>query len=136
MKGALLKFITIAAIAVAGMTAAQAQRVAGPNKPAAVPQGYVITPFGYYHPSCVVHLAQGDELLPDQHVIRHANGTTSNMPACGYPHFRADGERVNGDERGVKNPDISHAWIEYGSVTDTSSFGYLYAEWSVPPTPT
>lgn len=143
MKSALLKFIIIAAMGAAVMTAAQAQTAAGPNRPAAVPPGYVITPFGYFHPSCVVHLAQGDELRPDQHVIRHANGTTTNMTACSYPHYRADGEKVNGDERGISNPDISHAWIEYGAVTPTSvggrdyaSFGELFAEWSVPPTPT
>src|ERR1700733_11973609 len=29
---------------------AYAQAPAGPNRPAAVPDGYVITPFGYFHP--------------------------------------------------------------------------------------
>jgi hypothetical protein len=33
---------------------AQAQKLAGPNRPAVVPEGYVITPFGYFHPSCVI----------------------------------------------------------------------------------
>jgi hypothetical protein len=57
------------------------------------------------------------------------------MHVCAFPHYRADGEKVVGDERHVKDPNISHAWIEYGSVTTTSSYAYLYAEWSVPPTP-
>jgi hypothetical protein len=43
---------------------------------------------------------------------------------------------VLGDEQGVEAPNISHAWIEYASVTTTSSYGELYAEWTVPPTPT
>jgi hypothetical protein len=136
MKNALLKLIAIATMLVAGLTAAQAQTTAGPNRPATVPSGYLITPFGYFHPSCVAQLAEGDELRPDDHVIRHANGSSNNMHVCAYPHYRADGQKVMGDERGVKDPNISHAWIEYASVTTTSSYAYLYAKWSVPPTPT
>jgi hypothetical protein len=33
---------------------------AGPNRPANVPDGYVITPVGYFHPSCVQSLAKGE----------------------------------------------------------------------------
>ena len=134
MKNA-LKLITIATMVVAGLTAAQAQITAGPNRPATVPAGYVITPFGYFHPSCVVQLAEGDVLRPDARVIRHANGASANMPVCAHPHYTANGVKVIGDERGVKDPDISHAWIEYASVTTTSSYGFFYAEWTVPPTP-
>jgi hypothetical protein len=57
------------------------------------------------------------------------------MQVCAYPHFRADGEKVVGDERDVEDPDISHAWIEDASVTTTSSYGILYGEWSVPAAP-
>jgi hypothetical protein len=136
MKNALLKLIAIATILVAGLTAAQAQTTAGPKRPATVPAGYAITPFGYFHPSCVVQLAQGDELRPDLNIIQHASGTSGQMHVCAYPHYRADGEKVIGDERGIKDPNISHAWIESASVTTTSSYGYLYAEWTVPPAPT
>ena len=136
MKNALLKLIAIATVLVAGLTAAQAQITAGPNRPATVPSGYLITPFGYFHPSCVAQLAEGDELRPDDHVIRHPNGSSSNMHVCAYPHYRANGDKVVGDERAAKDPNISHAWIEYASVTTTSSYGFLYAFWSVPPTPT
>jgi hypothetical protein len=135
MNKALLKLITIAAMPLAGVVAAQAQTPAGPNRPATVPSGYVITPFGYFHSSCVVHLAKGDELRPSQRVIHHANGASSQMPACGYPHYSVTGEPVYGDERGVQDPDISHSWIVSLSVTTTSSYGFLSAVWSVPPAP-
>jgi hypothetical protein len=140
-----LKFIVIAAMHVAGITAVQAQTPAGPNRPADVPSGYVITPFGYFHPSCVGHLAEGDVLRPDRHVIQHSNGTTTQMTRCDHPHYRADGEAVSGDEQGVEDPNISHSWIVAAScvaglkspcgATTTSSFGFLSAQWSVPPTP-
>ncbi|HTV31981.1 MAG TPA: hypothetical protein VME69_02605 [Methylocella sp.] len=135
MKNAFLKLIAIATTANAGLTAAQAQAPAGPNRPPTVPAGYLITPFGYFHPSCVVQLAEGDELLPDVKLIRHANGTSNAMHVCAYPHYRADGNIVTGDERAVKDPNISHSWIVSESVTTTSSYGFLSAEWSVPPTP-
>ncbi len=135
MKNDVLKLIATAITLVVGLTAAQAQTTAGPNRPATVPARYVITPFGYYDPSCVVRLAQGDELLPDQGVIRHADGSTVNMRQCAYPHYRADGTPVYGDERGVKDPNISHAWIDAAPVTTSSSYGGLHALWSVPPTP-
>ena len=135
MKVAILKFITIATMLVVGLSAAQAQSTAGPNRPATVPAHYIITPFGYFHPNCVAHLAKGDELRPDEKVIRHATGTSDKMRVCAYPHYRANGKMVIGDEQGVKDPNIN-GWIEYASVTTTSSYGYLYAEWSVPPTPT
>lgn len=135
MKNGLLKLSATAIMFVVGLTAAQAQAPAGPNRPAAVPAGYVITPFGYFHPSCVVHLAQRDELRPDEGIIRHVNGTIANMPQCAYPHFRGDGEQVAGDERGIKTPDISHNWIISASVTTGSSYGELTAQWNVPPTP-
>jgi hypothetical protein len=138
MRSTLLKAMAIATMLVGGLTAAQALQTAGAHRPAAVPANYLITPFGYFHPSCVVQLAKGDELLTNKGVIQHSNGTSSKMPLCSFAHYRADGERVMGDEQGIKNPDISHAWIEYASVVAAhgKSYGYLYAEWPVPPTPT
>jgi hypothetical protein len=124
---------------VAGLTAAQAALpTAGPKRPAAVPANYVITPFGYFDPSCVTHLAQGDEVRKDENAIRHSNGSYDNIHTCSSPHYKASGEMVSGDERAAntkQQPTIGHAWVEYASTTTTSSFGELVAEWNVPPTP-
>jgi hypothetical protein len=118
---------------VAGLTAAQAP--AGLRRPAAVPADYVITPFGYFHPSCVNHLAQGDEIREDAKVVAHKDGTSRPISECAYPHFRADGEEVNGQERGVQDPNISHAWIEYASIHGAVDYEQIYSEWEVPPNP-
>jgi hypothetical protein len=120
---------------VAALTAAQALAPAGPKRPATVPSGYVITPFGYFHPSCVGHLAKGDVVRQDEKAIRHANGTSDDMHVCAYPHYKADGEKVTGDEKAVDQPTISHAWVEYAATTTTSSYGFMYAYWNVPPAP-
>lgn len=127
----------------AGLTAAQALTTAGPKRPAGVPENYVITPFGYYDASCVTHLAKGDEVRKSENAIKHADGTFDDIHVCAFPHFKADGTKVIGDEQeqassqaqAVKQPTISHAWVEYASTTTSSSFGELVAEWNVPATP-
>ena len=121
---------------VAGLAAAQAQTSAGAKRPAPVPANYVITPFGYYHPGCVKHLAQGDEIREAANLVVHKDGSSTPVTQCAFPHFRADGERVIGQEQGVKNPDISHAWIEYASIHDTVDYEQIYSEWEVPAAPT
>jgi hypothetical protein len=137
-EGNMIAFIWTAGIAVllaAGLTAAQAQAPAGPHRPAKVPGNYIVTPFGYFHPTCVQKLAEGDELRPDTKTIQHAAGSASPMHTCGFPHYRANGEELTGDERHAKTPDISWAWVEYAGVTTATSYGQLYAKWSVPPSP-
>jgi hypothetical protein len=89
----LLKSIAFTML-VAGLTAAQTP--AGPKRPAAVPADYVLTPFGYFHPSCVNHLAEGEVVREDLKVIERNNGSTQPL-ACAYPHFEGDGTKVVGD---------------------------------------
>jgi hypothetical protein len=120
---------------VAALTAAQALTPAGAKRPATVPADYVITPFGYFHPSCVGHLGKGDVVRQDEKVIQHANGTSDDMHVCAYPHYKGDGAKVTGDEKAVDQPTISHAWVEYAGTTTTSSYAYMYAYWNVPPAP-
>jgi len=128
--------IILAALFVLVMAApsAQAQKIAGPNRPAAVPAGYVITPFGYFHPSCVRAVASGDTVLADGRV-QHADGTAdAEAPVCGYAHYTAAGEIV---AAAPQPPSIVHSWIESGnSINTTSQFGELTANWIVPPAPT
>jgi len=116
-------------------TMAHAQAPAGSNRPAGVPAGYVITPFGYFHPSCFRRLAEGETVLADGHAIQHANGTLENIPVCSYPHYTARGQVV---PAGAKAGPllISHSWIEAGDVITNTSYGEITATWTVPPAPT
>jgi hypothetical protein len=130
-----LKSIAVTTLLV-GLTAAQTLAPAGPKRPAAVPADYVITPFGYFHPSCVSHLANGDVVKQDENAIQHADGASENIPVCNYAHFKASGEKITGDEKASgQQPTISHAWVEFASTTTSTSFGYLFANWAVPPAP-
>jgi len=114
---------------------AYAQVPVGPNRPAGVPEGYVITPFGYFHPSCVLRVAKGETLLADGRVLQHADGTLENIPACEYPHYAASGKIVAAGATMVESPTIN-GWVESASVTTSTSYGEIIANWTVPPAPT
>jgi hypothetical protein len=114
--------------------------VAGPNRPTNVPEGYVITPFGYFHPSCVQSLAEGERLLADGRV-QHADGTIEkDVAVCNYPHYTRGGTPLTTKENNTEaktSPEIS-GWIESASITTgsaTKSYGALIATWTVPPQP-
>jgi hypothetical protein len=134
----------------ASLAAAETLPTAGPNRPANVPEDYIITPAGYFHTSCIVHLAEGDILHRSEKAIEHANGSFDSAPVCAYAHFSPKGERieadaqnpVTGDEppeagaRGAHQPTIGHAWIESVYAATSSSYGELGADWNVPAAPT
>lgn len=141
---------------VSGATAVQAQMPAGPNRPAAVPEGYVITPMGYFHPSCVKQVAKDDVIRPEEMAIRHVDGSFDAMPSCAYPHFNSRGEVVptelaskdsetgkgervplnpSADDEGVKPPFIGHSWIVDVDTVTSTSFGAITSEFKVPKAP-
>lgn len=128
----MLKSIVFTLIA-AGLALAQAP--AGPNRPAAVPGDFVITPFGYFHPSCVNHLAKGDVLHTDEKSIQHANGTSTKIPVCAYPHYTSDGEAITGDAPAANPPSIGHSHVVTVTDTTTSAYGAMDETVLVPPPP-
>ncbi len=105
-------------------------------RPASVPAGFVITPFGYFDPSCVQRLAKGEKLLPDGR-LQHADGTSTRAAAvCSYPHYTPSGQLASAST--AKSPEIS-GWLENANVTTgtvSTAYGALVATWTVPPAPT
>jgi len=135
------RVLAIAALAV-GVAAANAQAPAGPHRPAGVPDGYLFTPAGFFHPSCVRQVAKHDTVLKDERAIRHADGTFESIPKCSYPRYRANGKLISEDtgttindaEKTVK-PLLSGTYVEATSAMSEWSFGELTATWVVPPMP-
>lgn len=104
-------------------------------RPASVPADYVITPFGYFHSSCVLKLTKGERLLPDGRV-QHMNGTTNVSPVfCNYPRYASNGLPL-GTSAAIL-PEVN-GWIENANITTdtpTVSYAALIATWTVPPQP-
>jgi hypothetical protein len=135
MKGIVPFSLLLFTMLVAGLTAAHALTPAGPKRPATVPEDYVVTPFGYFHPSCVRQLGQGDVLREDEGTVDHADGSREEIQECAYPHYHSNGEEAREERSAADLPNIGHAWIEYGSATTSTSYGQIDATWTVPPAP-
>ncbi len=129
-----LRWPAVLMLAFLPCTTALAQQPAGPNRPPGVPDGYVITPSGYFHPSCVQQLAEGDTLLSDKLAIQHADGAIEKVKACEYPHYAPGGESAAQACQGITNAN----WLEAACVTTSTAtpYGELTAIWTVPPAPT
>jgi hypothetical protein len=123
-----------------GLMAVQAQLPAGKSRPLTVPDGYLATPMGYFHPSCVKQVANGDILHPDELAIEHIDGSFDAMTACAYPHFSARGEMApavsSADAKGGEPPYIGHSWMEAVQIETGSSYGEITSEFKVPDAPT
>jgi hypothetical protein len=129
-------FMFSASLSGQGTAPAFASNLAVASRPADVPQEFVITPFGYFHPSCVLQVAEGDTLLADGRV-EHANGTVeANVPVCNYPHYTPTGLPVTADTKVASGADpVVNGWLEAVWAMTNTSYGKIAATWIVPPAP-
>jgi hypothetical protein len=118
---------------------------AGPHRPAGVPANYVITPFGYFHPSCVLQLNKGEH-MDNGGVLHHPDGSTAPVGPCQYPRYKPSGELVPAssqknnslteqDQGTSTPPSITHSWIENSYATTSTAYGKEVSTWTVPPLP-
>ena len=97
--------------------------------PPDVPRNYVITPFGYFHPTCVRHVLKGETVLEDGR-IQYADGSVeASAPVCGYPRYSPQGALVTGNEP------TTNGWVESASAMTTTSYHKMIVTWAVPPDP-
>ncbi len=106
------------------------------KRPAVVPAEFVTTPFGYFHPSCVFQLEEGNTLLADGRV-KHASGMIEAARHCQYSHYTSDGVAVAADVQvNDVNPPVISGWLESVSATTTGAYSKINSSWVVPPEPT
>jgi hypothetical protein len=110
-------------------------------RPQGVPTDYVVTPNGFFSPSCVQRVQEGETLQADGS-IEMANGLIRKPAACTQAHYRFDGTRVepNGSFylpsiRALRQPTIN-GWVEDANYDSSINIGKLVATWKVPSTPT
>jgi hypothetical protein len=106
-------------------------------RPAVVPRDFVVTPFGYFHPSCVVHVAQGERT--DEQGIVPADGRRRAVPSCAHSSFDRLGRELRPDQpRGhaaqAFNPAAGFSgWMADANIVHNMSF--LSSNWTVPRAP-
>jgi hypothetical protein len=86
--------------------------------------GYVLTPAGYYHRSCVYEIAPDDSVREDG-TIDHVDGSSTRLAPCQFPIRRAAPAVV---------PTID-GWLEAADWMSPSPVTSLSARWTVPQAP-
>jgi hypothetical protein len=112
-------------------TAAGATAKGAAHRPPGVPDDYVRTPSGYFHPSCVVEVAANERVRADGRIERD-DGTVRDFPACAHPHYDARGHAVGGQGE-LPSPGFS-GWAEDAQET-TKPISAISGTWHVPGAP-
>ena len=121
----MIVFLTVVFAGIAGAATA-----AEPQKPVSKPDGYVITPNGLHHKSCVRQIAPGERIDAGGAVI-HVNGQREQLPPCKYPRLSLH----TGKELDSVSPTVN-GWVEYASWVSPSPLGSLFSQFVVPTPPT
>lgn len=98
------------------------------DRPADVPEEFVNTPNGYFHPSCVHEVRESDVVHLDH--VRHADGSWTPHPACAHPHYDRSGKA-----RWDASPPTVDSWVGQVASTNTQAVSWLSANWVVPTAP-
>ncbi|GLQ90630.1 hypothetical protein [Dyella flagellata] len=109
-------------------------------RPQGVPTDYVVTPNGFFSPSCVQRVQEGETLHADGS-IELPNGLTRTPAVCAQPHYRFDGTRVEPNGSffmpaivALRQPTIN-GWVEDANYSSSINIGKIVATWKVPGTP-
>lgn len=78
-------------------------------RPLGVPADYVVTPNGMFHPSCVIHVADGERVDAQGNVVRR-DGSVAKTAACAHPRFVARPGAVERIEPGMQ-PTLFNGWV-------------------------
>lgn len=101
--------------------------------PNEAPSDYVITPFGYFHRSCVIPLSAGDHLRKDG-VVKRASGALEKLAPCTHPDYLKSG-RMMALAENAPPPHVEHDWVASASQT-IQPLQQISASWTVPRAPT
>lgn len=112
-------------------------------RPPGVPAEFVITPFGYMHPSCVIAVAE-DEAALENGAIEREDGRSRQTSTCRYPRFDGSGREIPDDgppparQSGLAPASVAafDGWVESANSADNGPLNWISANWTVPPSPT
>ncbi|WP_250622831.1 hypothetical protein [Pinirhizobacter soli] len=106
-------------------------------RPQGVPDDYVITPNGYFSPSCVATVHKGDQLQANG-MIRRASGAMEKPALCTSDNFTLQGVRVSPNGKRstapVRKPEQT-GWVETGNYSSSTPINRIVASWTVPAQP-
>lgn len=120
----------------------------------AAPEGYLATPHGFFHPSCVIEIGSDEKQAPDGSIQR-ASGAIRSVAPCKFAHFDRSGRAIapDGSSATAPGPAPSAAvapgaaiddpvppptfsgWLMASSNNSNGAIQRVQATWNVPPEP-
>ena len=99
-----------------------------------LPEGYVATPHGLVHRSCVRHVPKGHRVTADG-VVTRPEGVRETLPPCLYPRLHPRTLAPIAPTRTTPPPPDVNGWVERGDWTSGVPLGSLSATFTVPQAP-
>lgn len=146
----LLGLLHVASVSAQTTALTTAAQLPAAYKPVGIPSNYVVTPAGYFDPSCVQRLQRGEELRGDGQV-RKTDGSVRAVAACKNSHFNGAGKEVPASASAVPTTGtaplpsdgrndtsgIDHAYVEAATwvIPNNNTIRRMTAEWTVPANP-
>jgi hypothetical protein len=101
--------------------------VGAAGRPSSVPNDFVATPFGYFHPSCIAEAAPGEVVL-DSGLVRRPDGSYRAVPPCLFPRYDRSGIAIYPES---SPPPAVNGWNAFVKRRETA-LQRVSAEWFVP----
>lgn len=99
-------------------------------RPSQVPENYVVTPFGYFHPSCVNKINNDEVVAPGLSIEKNGK-EVRRLEKCLFSSFSKKGQERHVDS----TASIHDGWQISSSYYLDGDLGYLTAVWTVPSDP-
>lgn len=85
---------TVVALCLLFLLVSTASAALKPDRPSNVPDDFIVTPNGYFHPSCVQHLEAGEVIDVEKKWITRQGFPTKRL-GCNFSHFDAEGREFS-----------------------------------------
>jgi hypothetical protein len=136
MKNTMAMICTLCLVGCAapeGESGAQTATELSLARPRNVPAEYVATPNGYFHPDCVMELADDEQVRADGRIENSAGGVR-DLFTCPHARYDRQGQVITSDGDAARPPALS-GWIEDAYATSLGAVKYIHAQWNVPLAP-
>ncbi|GEM_PF-2162559 len=107
------------------------------GRPASVPGDFITTPFGWAHPSCVIHVAE-DEEQRDNVIVDSKGARRRDILPCKHRMFKRDGRLrlESGGRRVSETAPATNGWIAFADSPLLEAYKFQAAVFNVPAAPT
>jgi hypothetical protein len=108
----------------------------GATRPPTVPDDFVATPHGYFHPSCVVEVGD-DETVGGDGALLKADGTARKIGGCQHARYDKQGRVIarGAEANGAVPAAVVNGWVASVSSTSVGPVQATSARWRVPAAP-